>query len=67
MSIKLYVWHIQAVPKPPETPWDEEDLGEVAYEPIRFTRRNGRPERLDPQPTLEAARLACGDPTAELL
>jgi hypothetical protein len=67
VSIKLNVWHIQAVPKSPELPWDHEDLGEVAYEAIRFTRRNGQPETIGPYPTIEAARQACGSPDAELL
>ena len=57
MSVKLNVWHIQEVV----------DMGEIRYQPVRFTRRNGQPELLDPQPTLEAARKLCGDLTAELL
>jgi hypothetical protein len=67
VSIKLNVWRIQTVSKPPELPWDHEHLGEVAYEAIRFTRRNGQPEIMGPYPTIEAARQACGSLNAELL
>ena len=65
MSIKLNVWHVQAV-LVYENPKDYRS-GVIRYQPVQFTKRHGDPEVLDPHETIEAARKACGNPDAELV
>jgi hypothetical protein len=56
--MKLNVWYIQETVTP---------QGQRGFQPVRFTKRNGRPELGAIHPTVRAARIACGSPDAELL